>query len=130
VHRSFSRGIGAFSPSADGGRGNAARIVSSECSSDFEGKVEIFPEKETFFFMRRMEGEVVETEGGPLKGSGGGISSFVGESGPEAEEVFEVCEKIESTEERMLEDTEKVELVERRVAWMRLGSAEKEAYST
>lgn len=78
--------------------------------------------------MRRMEGEVVETEGGPLKGSGGGISSFVGESG--LEEVFEACENIESTEERMLEDTEEVELVERRLTWMRFGSAEKEAYST
>ena len=51
---SFSGGMGAFSPSADGGRGKASIIVSSEINSDSNGKVETFAEKETFFFMRRI----------------------------------------------------------------------------
>jgi hypothetical protein len=73
---------------------------------------------------------VVETEGGPFGGSGGGVSVSVGESGPKEVEVFELCEKTESTEERMLDDIEELAWLERRVAWMRFGFAEKEANST
>lgn len=124
---SFSGGIGAFSPSAEGGRGKASRIVSSESSSASDGRVE---EKETFFFIRRTVGEFLETEGGPFGGSCGGVSSFVGELRPEDLEAFEVCENTESTEDRMLDEIEELELAERRVACMRFGSAEKEAYST
>lgn len=58
---SFSGGTGTFSPSADGGRGKASIIVSSNENSDSDGTVKRFAEKETFFFMRRMEGEVDET---------------------------------------------------------------------
>jgi len=64
--------------------------VFSERSSDSKGRVETFAEKETFFFMRGMEEEVVETEGCPIWGSGGIWSMSVGESAPE--EVVEVAE--------------------------------------
>ncbi len=73
------------------------------------GKVEVCTEKETFFFMRRMVGEVVETEGGPLGGSGAGLSAFVGESRPEDVDELEFCEKTESTEERLLDEIEELE---------------------
>jgi hypothetical protein len=106
---SFSGGIGALSPSAEGGLGNASIIVSSDKSSDFVGMVEVFAEKETFFFMRRMVGDVVETEGGPFGGSGGGVSGLVGESRPEDVEVVESCENTESTDERMLDEIEELE---------------------
>ena len=52
---SFPGGTGGFSPSADGGRGKASIIVSSESSCDADGKVESFGENETFFFVRWME---------------------------------------------------------------------------
>jgi hypothetical protein len=83
-------------------------MVSSDRRSDFEGKVESFAEKDTFFFMRRMNGEVEETDGGPFCGSGGGVSASVHESGPEDVEVVEFCENIESTDERMLDDIEEL----------------------
>ena len=51
---SFSGRAGGFSPSADGGRGNASIIVSSDVNSDSDGSVECFAEKETFFFIRRI----------------------------------------------------------------------------
>lgn len=92
---------------AGGGRGKASMSVVSERSSDSEGRVVSFVEKETFFFIRRMEGEVVETEGGPFGGSGSGWSASVGESRPEEEvEGLEVWENTESTEERMLDEME------------------------
>ncbi len=49
---SFSGRMVAFSPSTDGGRGNASIMVSSESNPDSKGSVEMFSEKETFFFMR------------------------------------------------------------------------------
>lgn len=73
------------------------------------GIVEVFTEKETFFFMRRVVGEVVETEKGPFGGSGGGFSALVGESRPEDVEVLEFCEKTESTDERLLDEIEELE---------------------
>jgi hypothetical protein len=51
--------------------------------------VESFEEKETFFFMRRMEGEVDETEGGAFRGSGGEVSASVGECGREDVELVD-----------------------------------------
>jgi hypothetical protein len=123
---SFPAGMSVFSPSADGGRGKASIIVSSVRSSDADGKVESFGEKETFFFVRRIE----EGERS-FWGSGGGISPSVGESGPEEVEVAETWENTESTDERILDEIEELEWwVERLVACMRFGSAEKEAYST
>ena len=99
-----------LSPSAEGGLGNASIIVSSDKNSDFVGMVEVFTEKETFFFMRRMVGEVVETEGGPFGESGGGFSALVGDSRLEDVEVLEFCEKTESTDERLLDEIEELQL--------------------
>ncbi len=116
----------AFSSFVFGGWGNASMSIVSE------GTVDSFLENETLFFIRRKEGAVVETDGTPLLGTGGGWPASISESTPKEEvEVVEVWENTESTEERMLEEMEELErwFIEQRLAWMRFGSAENKAYS-
>jgi hypothetical protein len=76
--------------------------VVSEMRSDSEGVVDSCVENETFFFIWRMEGEVVETEGRPLPGPEGGWFLSVGDSAPEEVGVVESSENTESTDERVL----------------------------
>lgn len=55
----------------------------------------------------------------------------MGEPRPEEVDVAETWENTESTDDRMLDEIDELEWwVERRVACIRFGSAEKEAYST